>query len=189
MASTTYMSNRQKYGRPQGLLFSDNAGTLQGGLYIPNGTEFEDFIILSDHGRSSISMSRQRIENRMRMINGTMRSYYTADKINISTSWTRLPSRAFSEDPEINSSGIITNNDAVRNTADNGAGGVDLSNWYDEHPGPFYVFISYDRLGTGSMNKYTEVLQMFFSAFDVEIEKRGQGNFDMWNISLSLEEV
>jgi hypothetical protein len=30
---------------------------------------------------------------------------------------------------------------------------------------------------------------MFFSAFDVEVEKRGQDIFDMWNISLSLEEV
>jgi hypothetical protein len=183
------MRNRVKWSRPQGILFSDNPGTLQSNLYIPTGNEWEDFIILSDHNRSPISLSQQRIENRMRMINGNMRSYHTADKINLSTSWDRLPSRAFSEDPQIEDLGIVTNQNAVLNTADNGAGGSDLLNWYEEHPGPFYVYLSYDKSGSRSFNRYTQVLRMFFASFDHSVETRGKDNFDMWNISMSLEEV
>ena len=189
MATSTYMRNRVKWSRPQGILFSDNPGTLQSNLYIPTGNEWEDFIILSDHNRSPISLSQQRIENRMRMINGNMRSYHTADKINLSTSWDRLPSRAFSEDPQIEDLGIVTNQNAVLNTADNGAGGSDLLNWYEEHPGPFYVYLSYDKSGSRSFNRYTQVLRMFFASFDHSVETRGKDNFDMWNISMSLEEV
>jgi hypothetical protein len=183
------MSNRKKWGRPQGLLFSNNSGTLQDNMYIPQGTEWEDFIILSDHNRSPISISQQRIENKMRMINGNMRSYFTADKINVETNWQRLPSRAFSEDPDFNSAGNITNLNAVLHTADNGAGGSDLLDWYETHPGPFYVFLSYDKFGTGNMAKYTQVLKVFFSSFMFDVETRGEDLHDLWNISLGLEEV
>jgi hypothetical protein len=202
------MTNRSKWQRPQALLFSDNSGTLEGGLYIPTGDEGTDFIILSDHNRGGLSLSKERIEIRNRMVNGTMRSYHTADKINISCSWTRLPSRAYSSSPvyidgvlEQTSVSASTTGDFVgfnpeMHTADGGAGGADLLDWYENHSGPFWVFLSYDNLGEGSLNKYTQVLQMYFAAFDYEVEKRGQswssgtsGGYDMWNISLSLEQV
>jgi hypothetical protein len=183
------MQNRKKWGRPQGLVFSDNPGTLQDNLYIPTGNEWQDFIILSDHNRTPISLGQQRIENRMRMINGNMRSYFTVDKVSVDTSWNRLPSRAFSEDPEINTAGNITNSNAELHTADNGAGGSDLLDWYESHPGPFWVFLSYDKSGEGNMSKYTQAIQMFFTSFSYEVETRGNDLFDMWNISLSLEEV
>ena len=189
MATSNYMRNRVKWARPQGLLFSDNPGTLQDNLYIPNGDEWQDFIIASDHNREPISISQERIENRVRMINGGMRSYHTADKINLSTSWNMLPSRAFSEDPEISVAGVIRNEDAVLNTADTGAGGSDLLRWYEDHPGPFYVYLSYDKTGDRAFNRYAQVLRMYFASFDYTIETRGKDNFDMWNISMSLEEV
>lgn len=189
MPTSTYMSNRQKWGRPQGVLFSDNSGTLQNNLYFPTGNEWEDFIILSDHNRKPVSISKERIENRIRMINGNMRSYHTADKIILDVSWERLPSRAFSEDPEFNSSGNITNPNAELHTADNGAGGSDILAWYENHPGPFWVFLSYDKFGSGSMAKYTQALQMYISSFNFDIETRGDDLFDLWNISMTLEEV
>ena len=208
MATSTYMSNRSKWQRPQALLFSDNSGTLDGGLYIPTGDEGTDFIILSDHNRGGLSLTKERIEVRNRMVNGTMRSYHTADKINISCSWTRLPSRAYSSTPSY-SDGVLeqTNVSASTtgglvgfnpemHTADGGAGGADLLEWYENHSGPFWVFLSYDNLGEGSLNRYTQVLQMYFAGFDYGVEKRGQawssgtsGGYDMWNISLSLEQV
>lgn len=189
MATSTYMQNRKKWSRPQGLIFSDNSGTLQNNLFFPTGNEWEDFIILSDHNRNSININSERIENRMRMINGGMRSYFTANKFILSVSWDRLPSRAFSENPEISPAGKITNENAESHTVDYGAGGADLLEWYQSHPGPFFVFLSYDKFGEGNMARYTQVFKMFFSEFSYEIETRGENLFDMWNISLGLEEA
>ena len=208
MATSTYMNNRRKWQRPQAMLFSDNSGTLQDGIYVPTGTEGTDFIILSDHNRGGLSMSKQRIEVRNRMVNGTMRSYHTADKINVSTSWQRLPSRAYSASASYtdgvldqttvsaSASGALLGYSPEMHTADGGAGGADLLEWYENHPGPFWVFLSYDKFGENSVNKYTEILQMYFTAFDYEVEKRGQAwssgtasGYDMWNVSISLEQV
>ena len=66
------------------MLWSKNQGTLVEGLYVPDNSEYgsdsgiEDFIVLSDHNRQPITFGMQRIENRKRMINGTMRSYHIA---------------------------------------------------------------------------------------------------------------
>jgi hypothetical protein len=206
VATSTYMNNRKKWGRPQALLFSDNPGTLESGFYIPTGDEFEDFIILSDHNRSGISISNQRIENRQRMVNGTMRSYHIADKLNISTSWQRLPSRSFSSDPffdegKFEQEKVFLNNKFLgfnpeEHTADGGAGGADILEWYQNHPGPFWLFLSYDKFGEDNLNRYTQVLHVYFSSFDYDVEKRGQSwgsgtamGYDMWNLVISLEEV
>ena len=41
MANNAYMTRRRKYlvggGRPQAMLWSDNVGTLDNGVYVPNG--------------------------------------------------------------------------------------------------------------------------------------------------------
>lgn len=214
MASSAYMAGRRSYlngaTRPQAILFSDNPGTLESGMYIPDGNEWEDFIILTDGNRSGISISSQRIEQRQRMINGNMRSYWMSDKLNLSTSWSRIPSRAYSQyvtfDPE---NGQIDNDPSTYSmyTVDGGAGGVDILSWYENHVGPFYVFLGYDKFridGSENYNRlhgYNQVLKMYTSSFDYDIEKRGGTNsgsmwsngnttgFDFWNISMSLEEV
>ena len=116
MATTSYMTGRKKYSRPQGMLWADNQGSLIDGSYIPYGyeinTNFEvlpnedetnQFIILSDDNRSPIDFEIERIEKRERMINGRMRSYHVADKLSINTSWEMLPSRSFSQSPEFDS--------------------------------------------------------------------------------------
>lgn len=198
------MSGRREWSRPQGLLFCDNSGTNESGSYIPIGNEWEDFIIVSDHGRSPLSLAVNRIETRQRMINGNMRSYHNADKVQISVAWNRLPSRAFSSDPQFNSFGNLTNG-VETYTADNGAGGVDLLNWYESHVGPFFVFLAYDKFRSGegqvsddlndwptdynTFSKYKQALKMYFTSFEYEVEKRGSNNHDLWNITLTLEEV
>ena len=251
MASSAYMAGRTRYARPQAMLWSNNSGTLQDGKYIPDGVEGQDFIILSDGNRQPIDISQQRIETRQRMINGTMRSYFTADKINLSTSWQRLPSRSYSAKisyneegkfgpitrlailttgnnvitvnggngisanmkvygqgipPEtkvlfVNSNAITLSNavteDAIDSdvvftadeyTVDGGAGGADLRAWYEDHPGPFWVFLSYDKTG-GSLNMYNDIRLMFFGSFDYTVEQRGGTNHDFWNVNVSLEEA
>ena len=297
MATDTYLVNRKKYGRPQAMLWSENPGTLSNGLFVPDGYEvdavvpdnadpslIDQFIIISDHNRSALDFKIERIEQRERMINGRMRSYYIDDKITISTSWDNLPSRAFKRNPgwesytrqadvldilqtgastlEITvdaslttfhvgdliditgtnitgfnfkgkpitnvilrndqtilvvsstatgnylSGGTVTisnvskdgvsqlNNTESQYTVDGGAGGLDLLEWYESHPGSFWVYLAYDKytnFGRNDedyqhLNQYNEVIEMYITDFSYTVEKRG-GNFDLWNVSISLEEV
>lgn len=193
MANSLYMAGRSKYARPQAIVWSD-AYEVSNAKYVPSGVEFDDFLILSDHNRSEISIDKERIENRKRMINGTMRSYHIADKRKFSWSWDLLPSRAFSNSPVFSASGILTNNieDYVVDLA---AGGVDLLDWYENHQGPFYMLLAYDKYNefTSSpyshLTEYNEVVRVFFSDFNSSVVKRGGTNHDLWDISVSLEEV
>lgn len=203
-STSTYISGRKKYARPQAMLWSDNSGTVQNNIRIPEGSEKEDFIILSDHNRSAMSISQQRIENRQRMINGTMRSYHIADKIAINTSWQNLPSRSFSRNVIFNNAGVAQMSGAdLEHTVDGGAGGVELLDWYENHSGPFWVFLGYDKYNEESlkvagavtdqsfqyMSIYNDIRLMYFSSFEYSVEKRGGTTFDFWNVSVSLEEV
>lgn len=216
MSKTTYMNNRRKYSRPQAMLWSDNAGTLDNGFYVPLGyevgqdletvTDFDngEFLILSDDNRAPISFDIERIERRERMINGRMRSYHIADKLSVSTSWSLLPSRAFVGNPNFNANGIPTseiNTNSVglsgKYTTDGGAGGVELLNWYENHKGSFWVFFAYDKYSNFQINndrynrldQYNEVVEMFISDFSYSVEKRNGSSYDFWNISVTLEEV
>jgi hypothetical protein len=202
-ATSSYISGRKKYSRPQAMLWSDNAGTISEGVRIPMGNEKEDFLILSDHNRGEIGISQQRIETRQRMINASMRSYHIADKVSISCSWTRIPSRSYSRNVNFNSAGQSTLSGATEYTVDGGAGGVEILDWYEGHTGPFYVFLAYDKYNNDSfkvagnvtdesfnyLSIYNDIRLMYFSSFEYSIEKRGGTNFDFWNINVSLEEA
>lgn len=192
MATSAYMTGRKKYNRPQAMLWSDNPGTKEGNSYYPIGDEPDDFIILSDHNRSEMNISKQRIETRQRMINGIMRSYYIDDKATISISWSNIPSRAFREYDTFNTSTGLPVQGNYEYTVDGGAGGTDLLEWYETHSGPFWVYLSYDTYGTYQNDRplvnYTDIKQMYFSSFDYVINKRSL-NMDLWNVSVALEEV
>jgi hypothetical protein len=212
MATVDYMSGRQKYARPQGILFANNPGIVVDGKIIPDGEEFEDFIILSDDNRESINFSTVRIEQRERMVNGRMRSYHIADKMKISTSWKNLPSRSYFSFPEFSNQGssAIDENSGLRVfqdgqwvtipkqffTSDGGAGGVDMLNWYENNQGSFWVYIAYDKYNNFSDDnkynrfaEYNEVVEVFFEDFEHSVIKRGASTYDFWDVSLSLEEV
>jgi hypothetical protein len=213
MATSTYMTGRRKYARPQAMLWADNSGTLTNGLYVPNGYEvggdtgietntdlFNQFLILSDDNRAPISMTPTRIEKRERMINGRMRSYHIADKLNISTSWNLLPSRAYYANPDFNATtgkSPYNGDNTLEYTTDGGAGGVELLDWYENHQGSFWVYLAYDKYSNfgkddnayAHLPQYNQLVEVFFSDFSYTIEKRGGSNFDLWNISVTLEEV
>lgn len=203
-ATSLYISGRRRYARPQGMLWSDNPGTISNGLRIPSGNEKEDFIVCSDHNRQEMSIAQQRIESRQRMVNGTMRSYHISDKISLSVSWNRLPSRSYSRNVNFDTDGkpqMISED--TEHTVDGGAGGVELLDWYESHSGPFYVYLAYDKYNNDSfkvggkitdesfnyLSVYNDVRLMYFASFEYSIQKRGSNNFDMWNVSVSLEEV
>lgn len=211
MATAAYLTGRKRYQRPQAILWSENPGTLIDGLYVPTGYEigadtgeetdaslFDQFIILSDHNRGEMQFNSQRIEQRQRTINGRMRSYHIADKLSMSVSWSMLPSRSYYTVPDFNSSGVSPNkNQTGEFTADGGAGGVELLNWYENHQGPFWMFLAYDKYSNfgsdsaayGHLGQYNQIMQVYISDFNYSIVKRGGNNFDFWNISVTLEEV
>ena len=192
-----YLNARKKWIRPQAVIFSNNSNGILDGVPQISGVEREDFIILSDHNRSEISFKTNRLENRKRMVNGHMRSYHIADKMNVSFSYNLIPSRSFDGDPEFNTSGIATDLSLTEYTADGGAGGAELLDWYTSNPGSFYMFLSYDKPQEFSSNetpydnlsKYSDELEVFFSDFSYNVIKRGGTNHDLWDISISLEEV
>lgn len=215
MATAGYITGRKRYQRPEAVLWSNNSGTLTNGLYVPNGYEvgaavpggtdedlIDQFLILSDNNRSEISFDKERIEKRQRTINGRMRSYHIADKLKISMSWNMLPSRAYSEVANFNSSGASPlKNTTGEYTSDGGAGGVAILDWYNSHPGPFWMYLAYDKYSNFKTNgeidnnsfdhlsQYNEIIQVYFADFNYSVVKRGGSTYDFWNISVTLEEV
>lgn len=245
-------------------------GIIDGGnTILPDSNEF---LILSDDNRKEINFKQDRIEKRERMINGRMRSYHIADKLNIDTGWDMLPSRSTSKPPLFNASGKIVDSylaiegynsgmqdaaikynavydpdtvvvkpqrtvvgadgqlividpkevtihgdkigatkttiiqdpdgrasstNAQLYTSDGGAGGAELLDWYERYTGSFWLFLAYDKypnFGKGenaytNLQKYNQVVEVFFSDFSYSVVKRGGSNYDFWNISFSLEEV
>jgi hypothetical protein len=205
--SFNYMQKRKKYNRPSGMLWSENAGTLINSLYIPYGLEVgadatlevdktlaNQFLILTDDNRTPLDFSDERIEKRERMINGRMRSYHTADKMKISTSWNMIPSRSHSDVPSFDPATGLSPHTSY--TSDGGAGAADMLEWYDGHKGSFWVFLAYDRKGIfkgtespyDHLQQYNQIVEMFISSFSYSVEKRGT-KFDYWNVSVTLEEV
>ena len=171
-------------------------------FYAPSGYETyastpgDDFLIVSDHNRSAMDFKINRIEKRERMINGRMRSYHVADKLTVSTSWNKLPSRSFATDPSFNpATGITSIEQQNYCTVDGGAGGADLLKWYEDHQGPFWVYLSYDKPQNFStdrynhLDQYSEIVQMYISDFSYNVEKRGGSTYDFWTVSVTLEEV
>jgi len=214
MATSLYIRNRWSLdglrGRPQAALWSDNFGTVDTSTYtnpisggsttlqlaVPDGTEYTNFLILSDHNRSELDFRKNRIENRQRTINGTMRSYHVADKLQISFSWDNLPSRSFNKDPMFAASGVSNVQDLQDYTMDGGAGGVELLDWYENHNGAFWMLLAYDKYNEFEgedrydyLGQYNQLLQVYFTSFDYTVVKRGARNHDLWNINVSLEEA
>jgi hypothetical protein len=211
MATAAYLAGRRRYQRPQALLWSENAGTLVNGVYLPTGFEIgaevpaetdealiDQFLVLSDHNRGELQFNPTRIEQRQRTINGRMRSYHIADKLTMNLSWNNLPSRSYYQDPSFNASGVSPyKNSNGEFTADGGAGGVELLDWYENHPGPFWMYLAYDKYSNfgkddaafGHLAQYNQIIQVYFADFSYTVTKRGGSNHDLWNISVTLEEV
>ena len=215
MATAAYLTGRRRYQRPQALLWSENAGTLTSGVYVPTGFEIgatvpegtaaslvDQFMILSDHNRGELQFTPVRIEQRQRTINGRMRSYHIADKLNMSVSWNNLPSRSYYQDPAFDSAGTSPYKSGTGEfTSDGGAGGVDLLEWYEDHQGPFWMYLAYDKYTNfpvdgeitnasyGHLAQYNQIIQVYISDFNYSVVKRGGTNHDLWNISVTLEEV
>lgn len=124
---------------------------------------------VTEHNRSEFTISPNRIEKSERMSNGTLRTFFIADKQSISVSWDMLP--------------------AFRTlTVDGAWGAEDLRAFYAANAGDtFSIRINYAKTGTNQeLSGYSEYL-VKITSFSAVVVKRGLQPF--WNISISMEEV
>jgi hypothetical protein len=133
-----------------------------------------EMLYLTDDNRDILEVTPQRIEFKRRMIDGTMRSHYVADKDEYSTSWSNIPSRK--------------SNGSVQITSDNFGAGNDIKNWYEENTGDFWVLLIYDTNSSDNINVSAEKVNVFFNSFNYSVATRGELN-DLWDVSISLVEV
>ena len=141
-------------------------------------------IKVTDHGRSALNEDYERIENKQRMADGTLRRYVVAKKRTWSCSWDLIPS---------------SNNVALGiKTADGGMSGEDIENWVKNTDGAFRMVL---RRGSAKdvatpnpaegLLPYSDanfyICNVMVADFDKEVAKRGR--VDFWNLSITLEEV
>lgn len=128
---------------------------------------------ISEHNRQPVSISTNRIEKIQRMANGTLRKFFVADKKVINVSWADLPSRA-------------------SYTVDGFYGARDIKDFYESASGKgtFSVTVKYGNTANA------ENLTMIFTSCSFELVKRNARKNaatdvpqELWNVSISLEEV
>lgn len=128
----------------------------------------------SDHARQPVQITSKRIENSRRMANGLLRKYYVATKREFSVSWDLLPHTA-------------------QYTVDGFMGARELEAFYNSNFGAFQLqLVSGQTAPTGFNHQgriyRQDVYQVHITDFSMELEKRG-GKYDMYNVSLSMEEI
>jgi hypothetical protein len=139
---------------------------------------------LSDHNRSPLSEDPERIETKKRMADGTLRRYSIVKKRTFSCSWDLLPS-----------SNAIAGS---LKTVDGGMAGEDLERIYNTINNPMRMVIRRGSAINLPMPNPTDaqlpfsdanfyVANVMISEFSKEVVKRGK--VDLWNVSLTLEEV
>jgi hypothetical protein len=140
---------------------------------------------ITDHGRDTLNESVERIGSDTRTSNGTLRRFHVANKRTWTVSWSNLPS-----------SNAIAGG---MTTADGGWSGELMEDFYNATPGKFRLV-----LRRGSANGVTQPAgasaagtvfedanfygaDVMITEFSKEVVKRGK--VDLWNLSVTLEEV
>jgi len=125
---------------------------------------------VTEHNRSALELSTERIEKVVRTSNGTLRKNHIADKRKFQLSWDMLPSYRTL-------------------TVDGGWGAEDLRSFYfgDEGKQSFNIRINLAKAGTDQSSSGYESYTVIISSCNFTVVKRGLQPH--WNVSLSLDEV
>jgi hypothetical protein len=125
---------------------------------------------VTEHNRSALELSTERIEKVVRTSNGTLRKNHIADKRKFQLSWDMLPSYRTL-------------------TVDGGWGAEDLRSFYfgDEGKQSFNIRINLAKTGTDQSSSGFESYNVIISSCNFTVVKRGLQPH--WNVSLSLDEV
>jgi hypothetical protein len=143
-------------------------------LYFDTGTDAvtPTWTKLSEHNRAGINLDLNRIEKTQRMSNGSLRKIWIADKKEVSTSWSALPTYSTL-------------------TVDGGMGAADIKSFYlNKGKGTFKIKISYN-----AVSERDEIVLASFTSCTFSISKRNVRSTtasvpqEFWDVSLSLEEV
>jgi hypothetical protein len=124
---------------------------------------------VTEHNRSAFDISPQRIETQTRMVNGSLRKFWIADKRAFSLSWDMLPH-------------------STDLTVDGQWGAEDIQNFYysPEGRGAFNIKINLATDGT-NQESTGEVVKVMFQSASFSVLKRGLEPF--WSVSITLDEV
>ena len=125
---------------------------------------------VTEHNRSALELSTERIERVVRTSNGTLRKNHIADKRKFQLSWDMLPSYRTL-------------------TVDGGWGAEDLRSFYfgDEGKQSFNIRVNLAKTGLDQSTSGFESYTVIISSCNFTVVKRGLQPH--WNVSLSLEEV
>jgi hypothetical protein len=125
---------------------------------------------VTEHNRSSLELSTERIEKIVRTSNGTLRKNHIADKRKFQLSWDMLPSYRTL-------------------TVDGGWGAEDLRSFYfgDEGKQSFNIRVNLAKTGLDQSTSGFESYTVIISSCNFTVVKRGLQPH--WNVSLSLDEV
>jgi hypothetical protein len=130
-------------------------------LILPSAVELNG-IMLTDHNRSGVSISNERLVNDVRTQFGELRRYYRADKKSFGVSWSMVP-----QDSE--------------STVDRHLGAEDMFDFFQSLTGVVDLKIYYDF---GEEESYKVVI----TNFSTELLKRWLP-YRFYDLSLSMEEV
>jgi hypothetical protein len=134
-------------------------------LPIGPGLSFKEGLVVSkvtDHNRSELSVSPDRIENKKRMADGTLRTFFVAQKRTFKTSWEELPR----DDNQ---------------TADGFMGAQSMKDFYDNHRGSFEIVLT-------RADNTTETVLVMFDSFSYKLNKRSRYT-ELYDVEMSLMEV
>lgn len=125
---------------------------------------------VTEHNRSDLGVSIERIEKVTRTSNGTLRKNYITDKRRFSVSWTMLPSYRTL-------------------TVDGAWGAEDLRTFYLSNGGKesFNIRINLAKAGTDQTSSGYEEYTVVFGGCNFSVVKRGLQPH--WTVSIELEEV
>ena len=139
-------------------------------LYANPADTTKDWIKLTEHNRSEISITPERIEQTQRMGNGSLRKFFVADKKQFSVSWRMLPgTRGY--------------------TVDGQWGALDLIEFYNssEEQSTFDIRLNFAKNGMNQESSGYEQYTVSCTSFTATLIKRGEVPF--YDISFSMEEV
>lgn len=132
---------------------------------------------VTDHNRSPLSEEVERIENKKRMADGTLRRYSVTKKRTWSCSWDMLPST----------------NEIVggMTTADGGLAGEDIERIHNTVNTPFRMVLRRGSAKGLSVPAVSDdnfyIVNVMIADYSKEVVKRGK--VDLWKVSITLEEV
>jgi hypothetical protein len=123
----------------------------------------DDQFRLTDHNRSELSISPDRIEYKKRMADATLRTFFVAQKQKFKVSWTKLPKDS-------------------NQTIDGYWGALSMKSFYESTLGSFELILTYGNNTPGSP------ILVMFDGFEIKLKSRGRYT-DLYDIDLALEEV